>query len=474
MDLEDTAVVEATKYAELTRQLEADEEEEELGALSGEDATATGAEEKAVPAPRSANRVISSKEQLELLPPGQRTVHEGHCATFRPQKRFGFVAPDVGGPDIYFTQNSLMLGFTKLALTAYYKKHGLELPPALQETDNLDNEEDGEGEAPQEGQEEDGLSPADMLSKLDSQKGELRRCAPEPTEPELEMAARAAEELDERGAQLLLWGVTHGKPTVHVRDRLSFTVHRNRLGKSNSRLLRAEHIRGGAQYLYALPMEQAWFHKLFRPLYEDQPNAAVVGFKSELPLGNATRAEAAEVPPGEESTAPSPPLLVRYRGMIRTYDPNEKRGYIQCEEPNAPDVLFQESSVLWDTARVPPEQRLLKERVKVSYSVAGKDNKLTKYVASLITNEDDTLLSPSTLTFGEETARVGGRGQRGGAGGGNTRGGRYNNKESNVGTANANSGLVDANPGGEEGGAKKRPREEDEIFLFGEDDYAMI
>lgn len=66
---------------------------------------------------------LTAEEQLQRMPPGKPRLYEGVCVTIQPLKGFGFLSPQIGGPDIYFTFESLRLTFTRLVLFCYAVQH---------------------------------------------------------------------------------------------------------------------------------------------------------------------------------------------------------------------------------------------------------------------------------------------------------------------------------------------------------------
>lgn len=50
---------------------------------------------------------MSGEQQVELMPPDGPTLYTGTCVLFHAQKGFGFIAADLGGPDIYIARDAL-------------------------------------------------------------------------------------------------------------------------------------------------------------------------------------------------------------------------------------------------------------------------------------------------------------------------------------------------------------------------------
>nr|CCD12184.1 unnamed protein product [Trypanosoma congolense IL3000] len=68
---------------------------------------------------------LTTEEQIALMRPGDGRRHSGVCALFRPSKNFGFISPDIGNPDVYFTRESVQFTFTRRVLEVYFGgKHG--------------------------------------------------------------------------------------------------------------------------------------------------------------------------------------------------------------------------------------------------------------------------------------------------------------------------------------------------------------
>lgn len=45
--------------------------------------------------------------------------YRGVCAMYRAGKGFGFIAPDLGGPDVYFIRDAVHFIFTRCVLRCY-------------------------------------------------------------------------------------------------------------------------------------------------------------------------------------------------------------------------------------------------------------------------------------------------------------------------------------------------------------------
>lgn len=66
---------------------------------------------------------LTADEQMRRMPPGRSALYEGVCVTVQMIKGFGFISPQIGGPDIYFTCESVRLTFTRLVLFCYAVQH---------------------------------------------------------------------------------------------------------------------------------------------------------------------------------------------------------------------------------------------------------------------------------------------------------------------------------------------------------------
>ncbi|CAJ16647.1 hypothetical protein, conserved [Trypanosoma brucei brucei TREU927] len=65
-------------------------------------------------------RQLTAEEQIALMCPGDGRRHTGRCVLFRQNKNFGFIAPDIGNPDVYFTRESIEFTFTRRVLEAFF------------------------------------------------------------------------------------------------------------------------------------------------------------------------------------------------------------------------------------------------------------------------------------------------------------------------------------------------------------------
>eukprot|EP00796_Vickermania_ingenoplastis_P012296 gene12296-8437_t len=77
------------------------------------------------------NRQLTAEEQTQRMPPGLPILYEGTCATMQPAKGFGFITPDLGGPDVYFTRESVLPTFTQLVMVCYCVQKGETVPGRL-------------------------------------------------------------------------------------------------------------------------------------------------------------------------------------------------------------------------------------------------------------------------------------------------------------------------------------------------------
>lgn len=57
--------------------------------------------------------VLTADEQLERMPIDGEEIFTGVCVLFNHGKGFGFISPDIGGPDVYFTRESISLSFSR-------------------------------------------------------------------------------------------------------------------------------------------------------------------------------------------------------------------------------------------------------------------------------------------------------------------------------------------------------------------------
>ncbi|CAJ1019408.1 hypothetical protein, conserved [Leishmania shawi] len=488
---------------------------------------------------------FTAAEQLILMPPGLDRVYTGTCVMYRHPKNFGFISPDLGGPDVFFITDSIALSFTRLALRAFYLRNGLPVPPLVAaayrvgpaKANSIASGEDGaptngtttsvvnagtasdaNGSVPApvssvspgltgvaggisaagDGQtrvtgtalgEEGVLGSTPVLATRAGDTGD-RVLTPPTTGEELAWAEAAASLLTSATAQLLQHQVNQGiGGGLRVGDRLSFVVSRNHAARGgNGRLLRAEFLRGVPAAQLAMAVEQSWFHPLF-------PGA--VGRKTSTPYRASLRPPP---PPPSSSTAggggagdeagmsatayPLAPFtsatstLTRYTGCVRTYDAEEQRGYIRCDElsgsggGNTPDVIFYPHSVLWDLTRCPPLKRQVKECMRLAYSVCGTERN-GKYIATLITTPSGAPFCEDNMTFAENVlpffaAETGGAGWRRGRGeDGNSVGGGRSAMGMDSGAGASAEGIA---------GDRKRVKaaEDDMLLLYAEDDYPYM
>ncbi|CAG9570518.1 conserved hypothetical protein [Leishmania major strain Friedlin] len=489
---------------------------------------------------------LTAAEQLALMPPGLDRVYTGACVMYRHPKNFGFVSPDVGGPDVFFIISSIALSFTRLALRAFYLRSGMPVPPSVAAAYRVGAANDsstptgGDG-APISGTTTamtDAATAADASSTAPAEVSALtpafprvaagvtaardgqatiagavlnevgvlgatpvsttrpadagdRVSIPPTTAEELAWAETAASLLTSATARLLQYQVDQGiGGGLRVGDRMSFIVTRNHAARGgNGRLLRAEFIRGVPAVQLAMPLEQSWFHPLF-------PGA--IGQKTSAPYGAPSRPPPPPPPPpppssssaeggGREASSAVEPLgpvgststaLTRYTGCVRTYDAEEQRGYIRCDESdgsggsNTPDVIFYAHSVLWDLTRCPPLKRQVKESMRLAYSVCGTERN-GKYIATLITNPDGEPFCEENMTFAQNVlpffmADGGGPSRRRGRG---EDGGGVGSGRAVMGTdGGAGASAEDV------GGDRKRVKaaEDDMLLLYAEDDYPFM
>ncbi|KPI87568.1 hypothetical protein ABL78_3365 [Leptomonas seymouri] len=502
---------------------------------------------------------LTAAEQLALMPPGLDRVYTGVCVMYRHPKGFGFISPDLGGPDVYFINDGVALLFTRLALRAFYLKLKLPLPssvaaayrgasastpeepgggsgtaeganaPALTSSKSAPtaeaNEEDAKESHPTDASASEATTTASTAAKTNAPAVEAsttegvlgdssavassRRTAedvsdrvaiPPTTAEELAQAEAAAALLTPATAQLLQHQVDQGfGGGVRVGEKMSFVVTRNHAGRGGSgRLLRAEFIRGVPRAHFAMPVEQSWFAPMFPGVVgrkaghhgadttaggatADATNASLGGGGGRAPDdagassaqtsnggSSADKAESASATPAPAAA------LVRYTGCVRTYDPEDQRGYLRCDEVDSsggspPDVVFHAHAVLWDVARCPPLKRQIRESMRVAYSVCGTERN-GKYIATLITTPEGVPFSETNMTFAEnvrpyymsDNNRRRGRGD--GNGGGLGSGRAMHSAEGGMG------GGGDA-----VGGDRKRAKAADEdLLLFEDDDYPFM
>ncbi|KAK7197785.1 hypothetical protein NESM_000731400 [Novymonas esmeraldas] len=542
MDAEDDAVREATRYAALVAAAPSGEEGDTAtapNAASGTAAAAAAADtsprgpalpavsrsggaqpSSTAPPTQAAMRggAVSAAEQLALMPPGLDRVYCGSCVMYRHAKGFGFVAPDCGGPDVYFTHDGIGLSFTKLALRAYYLRHGMPVPAAVATAYRAPAATPGDGgvaattttTAPlvPGAAETAAVSAAAGLAQSGGGGGVLGAaaalvgtaalpdvangvCAPPTSPDELAHAEAAASLLTPATAELLQHQVNQGiGGGVRTGDRLSFVVTRNHAGRGGGgRLLRADIIRGVPAARLAMPVEQGWFAPLFPGAVGRKGNPTHSGHAAPLSppspthgssstdVSNTTTTTAAAAAADAAATAS---MLVRYTGCVRTYDAEEQRGYLRCDEAdgsgNTPDVIFYGHSLLWDAVRCPPLRRQVRESMRVAYSVCGTERN-GKYIATLLTAVDGAPLHDGNMLFADNVqpffmadasaaGRRRGRGGDGGGGGGGASGGRA--------AMGVDGGAGPTADG--VGGDRKRAKaaDDDMLLLYGEDDYPFM
>ncbi|GET86828.1 hypothetical protein, conserved [Leishmania tarentolae] len=485
---------------------------------------------------------LTAAEQLALMPPGLDRVYTGVCVMYRHSKNFGFISPDVGGPDVFFINDSIALSFTRLALRAFYLRSGMPVPPsvavayrvgdttkglaapgrdavltdggtaALENGSTIANDErrppddtlvstsafhevtagvaavsDGETTKASAVLGQEGVLGA--TSVLTTRAGDAvdRVSIPFTTAEELAWAETAASMLTSATARLLQYQVDQGiGGGLRVGDPMSFVVTRNHAARGgNGRLLRAEFIRGVPAAQLAIPVEQSWFYPLF-PGAIGYKTSALYGASSKAPLPSPAPSSSAEDGGREASSNvereahndSASSTLTRYTGCVRTYDAEEQRGYIRCDESdssggsNTPDVIFYAYSVLWDLTQCPPQKRQVKESMRLAYSVCGTERN-GKYIATLITTPDGEPFWEENMTFAENVlpffmADVGGPSRRRGRGedSGGVAGGR-----SVMGTGGGTTASTES-----VGGDRKhhKAEEDDMLLLYAEDDYPLM
>ncbi|KAG5483653.1 hypothetical protein CUR178_08320 [Leishmania enriettii] len=488
---------------------------------------------------------LTATEQLVLMPPGLDRVYTGACVMYRHPKNFGFISPDVGGPDVFFINDSIALSFTRLALRAFYQRSGVPVPSSVAAAYRVGAAKGssvgpgGDGapingamtaqmNAAVAGEANSAVPPhlsslapaftgvaATVASAGGAQTGAPgavfggggalgaapflptrvedigdRVSIPSTTEEELAWAETAASLLTRSTARLLQHQVDQGiGGGVRVGDRVSFVVTRNQAARGgNGRLLRAEFIRGVPAAQLAIPLEQSWFHPLF-PGAIGRKAGTAYGASSMPPPPPPSSSSAEGGGTGEDTgasataqslapTTPNASTLTRYTGCVRTYDAEEQRGYIRCDEldgsggGNTPDVIFYTHSVLWDLTRCPPLKRQVRESMRLAYSVCGTERN-GKYIATLITNPDGEPFCEGNMTFAENVPpffmeEAGGIARRRGRGddGGGVGGGR-----ALAGTAND----VGSDADGVSSDCKRVKTAEDEVLLlYTEDDYPFM
>ncbi|KAG8346664.1 hypothetical protein ERJ75_001765400 [Trypanosoma vivax] len=132
LDADDEAVQEATKYASLFAEIEAQEKDEFNHAAGvGTFASSVRCGSNGIVG-RSAlvgsgggvgsrsGSSLTVEEQIAVMRPEDGIRYSGCCVLFRGIKNFGFIAPDVGGPDVYFTREGIKYAFTRRVLEVFY------------------------------------------------------------------------------------------------------------------------------------------------------------------------------------------------------------------------------------------------------------------------------------------------------------------------------------------------------------------
>ncbi|CBZ24682.1 conserved hypothetical protein [Leishmania mexicana MHOM/GT/2001/U1103] len=483
---------------------------------------------------------LTAAEQLALMPPGLDRVYTGACVMYRHPKNFGFISPDMGGPDVFFITDSIALSFTRLALRAFYLRSGMPVPPSVAAAYRVGEASDSSTPSGGDGTPIKGAATAvansataaDANSTVPAQvsaptpafpgaaagvraardrqatiagavlgeEGVLGATAvlatragdagdrisiPPTTAEELTWAETAASLLTSATARLLQYQVDQGiGGGLRVGDRMSFVVTRNHAARGgNGRLLRAEFIRGVPAMQLAMPLEQSWFHPLFPGAIGQKTSAPYGASRPPLPPPSSSSAEGA----GRDASSTGEPLasfdststtLTRYTGCVRTYDAEEQRGYIRCDESdcsgggNTPDVIFYAHSVLWDLMRCPPLKRQVRESMQLAYSVCGTERN-GKYIATLITTPDGEPFCEENMTFAENVlpffmAEGGGPSRRRGR----------DEDSGGVGSGRAVMGMDGGAGASAEGvgGDRKRAKaaEDDMLLLYAEDDYPFM
>lgn len=469
--------------------------------------------------------IITAAEQLQLMPPGLDRVYTGVCAMYRHAKGFGFIAPDIGGPDIYFMKDGVSFAFTRLALRAFYLTHEMPVPPSVaaayiapspiaadktasaatadgavlppQEpalaTDRAAERSDASATGNRSHPPESDRATSTIAGGHRAQRTESTQqlLLPPTTEEELTTAEKAAALLTTDVAQLLQFQVDQGCcGGMRVGDAMSFVVSKNKAAArgGGGRLLRAEHIRGLASNHYATPLEQSWFSPLFPTAVGAKNQSHGYGSAGNYHPGGSGGGDAQKqqrqqsaVAEGDGVAAVS--LLQRYTGSVRTYDAEEQRGHIICDEGDgsAPDVVFYSYAVLWDMERCPASRRQIKERMRVAYSVSGVERN-GKYIASLISTPFGEPFREDNMELAENVVPYMVR--EGGGPGGARRRGRGDDAEGGPGMGGGggpvalgelDSSVRSAGVGMGGGEAKRSKAEADEVLLlFEEGDYAMI
>ncbi|RNF26366.1 uncharacterized protein Tco025E_01326 [Trypanosoma conorhini] len=496
LDADDEAVREATKYAALLAAAAEVEEEEATketataeygGRESGAGAASSHAASRAghpsqrqkpqhrEAADASRRQALTAEEQVAIMRPEEGTRHEGRCVLFRHSRGFGFITPELGGPDVYFTRDSVEYFFTRRVLRAFY---GGSLPAVLRPRDASRRGGGGDCRA-NWGTAVSVLGPSSTVAGAPASHNAASQAPGEPVKVTAEPNAKgdaeagdaiathdaekkpsdasnttseviddveartdslvqqAAALLTPEKARLLLLFLQVGKPIVSTPETVTFTARWNRAGSHANRRLRADDIRGLPANGYALMVEQAWFERLF-------------------PRASGRRAEGR----GRGTVAGgSNECLARRRGTIRMYDSDELRGVIRPDEAEAQGVLFYNDAFLWDPSMDPARCRPSVGLV-VRYSVAGRDRH-GKELAALITATDDTAISEANAEWAT-------------GGGAQDHEGR---EQGGAGTATGGGGSSGAGGGGgtrEEETAGRKRRRDEELLLLEEDDYGIM
>ncbi|ESL10336.1 hypothetical protein TRSC58_01934 [Trypanosoma rangeli SC58] len=500
LDADDEAVREATKYAVLLAANEEGEAEETANAEyenrgkgagvgnSREALRAGFSSPRQKPQQRdtadtSRRPALTAEEQMAIMRPDEGIRHEGRCVLFRHCKGFGFITPEVGGPDVYFTRDNVEYVFTRRVLEAYYCGN---LPAVLKPKDASRGTGGGDRKAnrapasvlgasstapsasashnttSQSAEEEAGTAKTEANAKGVTEVGDAGdRHNAENTPNDItsttstvvddgdarahSLVQQAAALLTPEAARLLLLFLQVGKPIVSISETVTFATRWNRAGNRAgnhagnhaSRRLRADDVRGLPANGYALMVEQAWFERLF-------PRAS--GRRTEE-RGRGTTASGTDE------------CLARRCGTICMYDADELRGVIRSDEDDTSGVLFYSDAFLWDPSMDPARCRPSVGLV-VRYSVAGRD-RYGKEVASLITATDDSAISETNAEWAadrgaedHERRKQGRGGNVLGSGGGSGAGGGGSTREADT-------------------TGRKRRRDE-ELLLLEEDDYGFM
>ncbi|RNF09320.1 hypothetical protein TraAM80_02267 [Trypanosoma rangeli] len=494
LDADDEAVREATKYAALLVANEEGEAEETAkaeyrnkgkGAGVGNNREASRAghssqrqkQQQRDMADASRRLALTAEEQMAIMRPEEGIRHEGRCVLFRHCKGFGFIAPEVGGPDVYFTRDNVEYFFTRRVLEAYYCGN---LPAVLKPKDASRGTGGGDRRAnratasvlgassdttttsasashnttSQSAAEEAGKAKTEANTKGTTEVGDAgdRHNAENKPNDTKSTTSKAVDDGDARtqslvqqaaalltpeAARLLLLFLQVGKPIVSMSETVTFTTRWNRAGNQASRRLRADELRGLPANGYALMVEQAWFERLF-------PRAS--GRRTEE-RGRGT------------TSGGTDECLARRCGTIRMYDADELRGVIRSEEDDMSGVLFYSDAFLWDPSMDPARCRPSVGLI-VRYSVAGRD-RYGKEVASLITTTDDSAISEANAEWAtdrgaedHERRKQGRSGNVLGSGSGSGAGGGGSTREAET--------------------AGRKRRRDEELLLLEEDDYGFM